>query len=84
AILSFTIHSSLVSERVKSTENAIETIKQGGTDTSIGARIKLWHSSVYSIFEKPIFGLGSKEKSFRETLANKGIIEQDTAQWGHY
>lgn len=83
-ILSFTIHSSLVSERVKSTENAIETIKQGETDTSIGARIKLWHSSVYSIFEKPILGLGSKEKSFREELANKGIIEQDTAQWGHY
>ncbi|MEZ8761343.1 O-antigen ligase family protein, partial [Vibrio splendidus] len=84
AVSSIIIHSSLVTERVRNTENAIETIKQGGTDTSIGARLKLWHSSIYSIFEKPILGLGNEEKSFREELASKGVIEQETTQWSHY
>ncbi|MGI9832799.1 O-antigen ligase family protein [Vibrio vulnificus] len=83
-LLSVSIHSNLVTERVKNTENAISTIQQGGTDTSIGARIKLWSSSIYLIFENPILGLGNKEKLYREELANNGIIEQETVQWGHY
>jgi O-antigen ligase len=84
SIFSLTLHSSLVTERVKKTEDAITTIKQGGTDTSIGARINLWRSSIHSIFVNPILGLGSQEKDYREELAQQGVIDKGTAYWDHY
>ncbi|MDH5905162.1 O-antigen ligase family protein [Vibrio splendidus] len=83
-LLSITINSSLVTERVKTTEESISTVKAGGTDSSIGARLELWKSSTHLILEYPILGLGNKEKLYREELANNGIIAPSTTQWSHY
>lgn len=83
-LFSLVANSSLVTDRIKSTENAITTTKNGGTDTSIGVRLQLWKSSVYLIFENPILGLGNKEQLHREQLASKGIIEKEVVQWEHY
>jgi len=83
-LLSITINSSLVTERVKTTEESISTVKAGGTDSSIGARLELWKSSTHLILEYPILGLGNKEKLYREELANNGTIAPSTTKWSHY
>lgn len=82
--LSISFNSSHLIERLKNTENSISMIQKGGSDTSIGARLNLWNASIHSIFEKPIFGLGNKEQSYREELAKIGTINQETAKWEHY
>lgn len=47
-----------VQKRAQETLSEYQRISQGNLETSIGHRIQMWHTALFIVSERPVFGLG--------------------------
>jgi O-antigen ligase len=63
-------------ERLKHIEMEVDMIAEGNLNSSLGMRFQLWGASYYSIFERPVLGLGDDYESEFYSYYKQGLITE--------
>lgn len=73
-----------VKERVQAAVTDLQLYQQGNSNTSLGARLEMWHGAILLIKEKPFLGWGRESyQSAMESLAEKNKISPVVIKFEH-